>query len=324
MTLVAPTDVAGCPLCRATDRAVIRKIAYAQIWEALRVEWGVDVDKATRRRHEPARSTHLVRCGSCSLLYFFPSRAGDEGFYRLLSRSMPEYAPERWEFDVVRRELQAHDELLDLGCADGQFLRSTASLVRRVAGVDQNAEAIAMISSAGLEAHASDFVSFAESHESEFDVVCSFQTLEHMPDVAALVEPVRRALRPGGRFFVSAPNGERLGRQEVEGLDCPPHHVSRWERARFQTLGDRFGFRLVRVAFEEPDLSHVRLAHRVRVERPLRPALGSEGARFAGRVFGKTATGPRRHAARAAAHRYTRRGWFGHSMLAEFRLLHSS
>ena len=38
------------------------------------------------------------------------------------------------------------------------------------------------------------------------DVVVSFETIEHVPDGAALVHEIRRVLKPGGRLVLSTPN----------------------------------------------------------------------------------------------------------------------
>src|SRR5262249_3912831 len=40
-----------------------------------------------------------------------------------------------------------------------------------------------------------------------FDVVVSFETIEHVPDAARLVAEIRRVLKPGGRLVLSTPTG---------------------------------------------------------------------------------------------------------------------
>jgi SAM-dependent methyltransferase len=39
-----------------------------------------------------------------------------------------------------------------------------------------------------------------------FDLITSFETLEHVPDACAMVRELRRVLRPGGRLVLSTPN----------------------------------------------------------------------------------------------------------------------
>jgi SAM-dependent methyltransferase len=313
-------EVRACPLCSGTDGRPLFDVSYARIWEALRTEWGVELNGSIRRRHEAAEVTRLIRCSTCGLAYFRPAVAGDAEFYRALGGSMQTYAPDRWEFALVRARLRGVDALLDLGCADGRFLMGAAALVRRAVGVDHNADAIARLRDAGIDAHVSDFWTFAEGREASFDVVCAFQLLEHLSDVSRLVEPAMRVLRPGGRLYVSVPNAARLGARQIEALDCPPHHLSRWEPRLLTILAARSGLELTGLVTEPPDLSQVRLEYRNLVGRSSVRFAGDAVTRIAGRAFAKAIVGPRRHAVSAASQRYQRRGWFGHSILAEFRL----
>jgi SAM-dependent methyltransferase len=51
-----------------------------------------------------------------------------------------------------------------------------------------------------------------------FDLVVSFETLEHLKDPAGFIRTVRSVLRPGGRFVCSTPNRDFAGR--------PPGYVN--------------------------------------------------------------------------------------------------
>jgi SAM-dependent methyltransferase len=53
------------------------------------------------------------------------------------------------------------------------------------------------------------------------DLVVSFETIEHIPDAAALIAELRRVLRPGGRLVLSTPN--RAFRDGEENSN--PFHV---------------------------------------------------------------------------------------------------
>jgi SAM-dependent methyltransferase len=62
--------------------------------------------------------------------------------------------------------------------------------------------------------------------DASFDVVLCLQVLEHVPDPAAAVRELRRAVRPGGRVLLSThgiypfhPNPEDLWRWTHSGLD---------------------------------------------------------------------------------------------------------
>ena len=57
----------------------------------------------------------------------------------------------------------------------------------------------------------------------QFDVVVSFETIEHVPDDAKLLEEFARLLRPGGKLVISTPNEWEL----------TPYHVRTFQRDSF-------------------------------------------------------------------------------------------
>jgi hypothetical protein len=72
----------------------------------------------------------------------------------------------------------------------------------------------------------------ARLSQSRFDVITMFQVLEHVAGYSDVLDLCRAALRPGGRIFISVPEGERLREwEDATGLpDMPPFHVSQWTR----------------------------------------------------------------------------------------------
>lgn len=314
----ARPPVDRCPLCGATSSIPVLAVPYAEIWEELRAELSAVFSKEVVERHQPLPDAMLYRCGECELEYFSPIAAGDAEFYGQLMASIP-YELDRWEFGIVANLLGPEASVVDLGCGAGGFLGLVGPRVRRAVGVDHNADAIANLAVAGIEGHTMDFTAFADRDRGAFDVVCSFHTLEHMPQAALLMGPAVACARPGGRIFISVPNRLRYGRGDLEPLDCPPHHISRWDPIHFKVLADCFGVQLVAVRYEEPDLSVARLAYRERSERALSRLAGARAGRFLARAYAKGRIGPRRHARATRARTFTRRGIYGHSMLAEFR-----
>lgn len=68
----------------------------------------------------------------------------------------------------------------------------------------------------------------ASYEDGAFDVVISFETLEHVEDPVALLKAFQRVLAPGGRLVASVPNDW----SDETGNDPNPHHlhVYTWER----------------------------------------------------------------------------------------------
>lgn len=77
----------------------------------------------------------------------------------------------------------------------------------------------------------------ARHADASFDVVVSFETLEHVADPPALLAEFRRLLTPGGRVIVSVPNDW----SDESGKDPNPHHLHVYDWARLKReLGEHF------------------------------------------------------------------------------------
>jgi SAM-dependent methyltransferase len=129
-------------------------------------------------------------------------------------------------------------DVLDVACGVGYgsaFLGETAG---RVVGVDLSEDAIEYAREryrgANLEFVVADATALPFDADA-FDVVCSFETIEHLPDRDAYLAEVSRVLRPAGTYLVSTPSSPRT----TDRPENPFHHVE-YERSDFETLLRRF------------------------------------------------------------------------------------
>lgn len=314
------SDLDPCPLCGRNDFTPIRSIRYDQIWRRLREARGVEMPKHVAERHSRAESVMLVECGSCGLQYFSPLTPGDGEFYAAVSTSgITYYETDRWEFGLVRACLDDMDDVLDVGCGQGDFLRSLGPRRGRTVGVDHNPNMTQALGESRIEAVAMDVTEFAEIEPGAFDVVCTFQTLEHLAALPPALLATRRCLRPGGRFFASVPNRDRTAAGTDEPLDCPPHHMSRWHHRQFAELASRYGFELVTVTFEPPRYGQVEEVYFEAACKPLRRILGAGVGVFAARVYRKLVLTAGWYRRGLRSGRWAGLGMVGHTMMAEFR-----
>jgi trans-aconitate methyltransferase len=94
---------------------------------------------------------------------------------------------------------QPGERILDLGCGDGALTEKLLSVGIEVVGVDGSADMVEAARERGIDARVID--AYQLQFESEFDAVFSNAALHWMksdPDV--VIQGVRRALKPGGRF----------------------------------------------------------------------------------------------------------------------------
>jgi len=140
----------------------------------------------------------------------------------------------RYEFAV---DYCRGKKVLDAACGAGY---GSARLVRdaaSVTGIDIDPEAIAYgrrhYGLARLEFQVGDVTqtSFAES---DFDVICSFETIEHLDDIPAYLREMIRILNPCGTYIVSTPRRSRTTHRPSN-----PYHTIEFSRADFESLLQR-------------------------------------------------------------------------------------
>ncbi|MGH9515320.1 MAG: class I SAM-dependent methyltransferase [Terriglobales bacterium] len=107
---------------------------------------------------------------------------------------------------------QAGERILDLGCGDGALTERIIARCAEVLGVDASTDMVAAAHKKGISARVVD--AFQLGFHSEFDAVFSNAALHWMKrDPEAVIQGVRRALKPGGRFV-----GEMGGHGNVAAI----------------------------------------------------------------------------------------------------------
>jgi SAM-dependent methyltransferase len=103
----------------------------------------------------------------------------------------------------------AGQRVLDVACGSGFGLQMLAAVGAWPLGVDYDVDALGEIHTRQpfarlLHADAMRL----PLRTASIDEIVSFETLEHVPSAAAMLDELRRVLRPGGRLVLSTPNRE--------------------------------------------------------------------------------------------------------------------
>jgi SAM-dependent methyltransferase len=115
-------------------------------------------------------------------------------------------------------------KVLDLGCGTGYGSNVMAKVARKVVGVDISKEAIIYanehFNTRKVSFHSEDCARLGLADKS-FDVVVSFEVIEHIKDYTALIKEAKRVLTNNGIFILSTPNKKMT---EEHG-ETNPYHI---------------------------------------------------------------------------------------------------
>lgn len=130
--------------------------------------------------------------------------------------------------------------VLDVACGSGYGARMLLDAgARAVVGVDCSDEAVGYArhryATRGLEFVQADATDLGPL--GRFDVIASFETIEHMDDPTRFLNGCTQALQPEGMLLVSSPFRHRV---DAAGRPENPFHVQEWRDDEFRELLGRF------------------------------------------------------------------------------------
>ncbi|MCD6472397.1 class I SAM-dependent methyltransferase [Candidatus Aerophobetes bacterium] len=108
--------------------------------------------------------------------------------------------------------------VLDAGCGQGYGAFFLSNNAKSVVGIDIAHEAINDAKKNYIQPNLCFKImdiTKMEFPNNFFDVICSFEAIEHLDDHGLFLTEVARVLKPSGHFFISTPNGEVFGRGEL-------------------------------------------------------------------------------------------------------------
>ncbi len=215
--------------------------------------------------HTTHDEIEYLQCGSCSLI--FPRNIPDEAALAVI------YPPNYYSFSetvrpnrvvmtvrgwMSRRKGSTYKalvsaqeaEVIDIGCGDGRMLdvlKSSCPSGWRYYGIDWSADAVDRIRRKGYQGRSGDVSRLDLSDwEGKFDLALMHQLIEHVRDPRALLEKVRRILKPGGVLSVETPDIDAwdfrlLSKRYWAGYHIPRHFYM-FEKDNFSQLAREVGF----------------------------------------------------------------------------------
>lgn len=194
------------------------------------------------------------RCAVCGMHFFKPEAIGRPDLYEKMGRHHWYYERFKWEYSetltILANERPRH--LLELGCGTGNFLHQASRFAEVVSGIEFNPEAVRKCVVSGLDVKEESIAKI----QGAFDAIVSFQVMEHLQNVGEVIANCVDKLSPGGLLIISVPNQDGvLGKIEMDFLNLPPHHATRWEKDCFKFVAAHHGLELEHYASEAASLS---------------------------------------------------------------------
>ncbi len=197
----------------------------------------------------------LVRCQNCAFVFMkpIPTQKELELFY-----SDYDYAEQGYLSELtIKRYHELLDEfeqykqtknILDVGCGRGWFLIEAQKRGWKVYGTEYSKKAIELCTAQGIEMkqgvlRASDF-------KETFDVITSFEVIEHINNPVDEISQVSQLLRKQGLFYCTTPNFNSLNRYYLKSdynVIHYPEHLSYYTKKTLKNLMKAHGFRPLKV-----------------------------------------------------------------------------
>ena len=203
----------------------------------------------------PKSGVDIYTCPTCGCimadLEFTHAQYEAASYYTMAFKTKAEIEGEwgfRWRY--ILRALQryaAAPKLLDVGAGNGYFVY----LARSEFGMPAD----------GLEISAAEADYARETFDIEllrgdlsvvtgsYDVITSFNVLEHVKEPTSLLDEMAERLAQGGLMVITTPNPSCIHRR-LRGLHkwnmvCPPHHINLFTRTALQEMLARKGFEVL-------------------------------------------------------------------------------
>ena len=238
----------NCPLCESGGTEPLTSLEVAPIISRWVKDFGIDV----RSEFGEVKVIQLYKCGYCALAFFQPdSVAGSPILYQLLEKIDWYYQPRHWEHDIALEDIKGARNGIEIGCGFGDFVaRVKREINIPFDGCEQNPSAVQIGCSRGVAVLLEDPEQLAKRRAGAYDVVCSFQVLEHVSRPKDFLQSLCDLLRPGGKLLLGLPNANSFLKHQFNLFDLPPHHMTRWTDEVLRRLEARFPVKLARLAYE--------------------------------------------------------------------------
>ncbi len=138
-------------------------------------------------------------------------------------------------------------KLLDVGCGPGTFMIVAQKMGWEVRGVEPTTVAADKAKSFGLNVYNGLVEDYVNKTLQTFDVITSFEVLEHVSSPIRMLQAMHSLLLPGGYLVISVPNlDDPYCLKQQNPSSMPPIHINFFNRKSLKTALETVGFEIIR------------------------------------------------------------------------------
>ncbi len=204
------------------------------------------------RRETEHYHYQLLRCRRCGMVFSSPvlAPARQAELYRRSAVTYSNEAPAIARTYIHYLERHAHllarrEVALEVGCGSGFFLRELSRFgFKEVLGVEPSEDAVQRAGELRGKIY-NGFFENASFENGSIDLICCFQTLDHVTNPLNVLKKCAELLRPGGAVYLIVHN-ERAMQARVFGERSPIYdveHVYLFNRTTLSRVCEKAGLR---------------------------------------------------------------------------------
>lgn len=236
-----------------THSSNVRKIESLDSLDIIKAYSGFGSGNVERFFSDTAQ-VDIFECLDTSYRFYYPfDISGDEEFYAYLQNKVGYYAHWRWEHQITSSQIEPQQKILEIGCGTGEFLeRVKQEKKAECVGLELNQQAINKSKCKELEMYNQTIEQHAANNGNKYDVVCSFQVLEHVTDVKSFLESSITCLKEKGLLIIGVPNNNPylFQNDKFHTLNLPPHHMGLWNEKSLRNIDKFFDIKLKKIMIE--------------------------------------------------------------------------
>jgi len=239
----------NCPICESSSNTLLNKLDTKTIIKDYSDMFSINVSFVLSKYDY----IYCYECATCDYSYFYPRDiTGNDTFYEQLEKFPWYYMKYKWEHNIAEKYIKNGDKILEIGCAKGDFIKKVSEKKNIIAeGLELNNSAISIARKQGIKVYSNTIEEFSKNNLEKYDVVCSFQVLEHVADPKSMIKASIDTLKVGGLLIIGIPNNDSfISRDLVPTLNIPPHHMGLFHEKTFKKIQHIYKIKLEKIEIE--------------------------------------------------------------------------